>query len=41
MVDTAAMSEAFSLAVKAVIQPSLPRYFIPFYRSYLKQRPVT
>lgn len=41
MLDTAAVAETFSLVLKAVIQPSLPGYFIPFCRSYLKQRPVT
>lgn len=41
MLDTAAVAEAFSLVLKAVIQPSLAGYFIPFHRSYLKQRPVT
>lgn len=41
MLDTAAVSEALDLVLKAVIQPSLPGYFIPFYRSTLKQRLVT
>lgn len=41
MLDAAAVSEALGLVLKAVIQPSLPGYFIPFYRSTLKQRLVT